>query len=369
VEALDDGEAGPSEGSLSRKARRDQRLALRMLEDDDMEDGAEDEEAAAAADNALPPEVHDTAEASRPLTQVDKLEAKLLGEKPWAMRGEVNAKHRPVNSLLEDDFVVEHAMKQIPVITEEMTHSLEDRIRRRVQDKIFDDVFPKVALTAKKDVAAPPLDAAKSSLSLVDLYEKDYLEKKRLERGESNVPEPPKLDWHQQEEKEAIEQWFRLARALDALSHSHFAPHPVINPDLAVTKVTGAAAQKEEVAPTVVSQAQLLAPQDTFTPPSNQAGLGLKTAEELTREDRRRLRHAKKHEFRVERKQKERRQTRKVNATKEEKRVVREGKVREALSKGEAAPPPEDEGPVVPHPKVKRVKVFHIHQKKQLEQR
>lgn len=32
-------------------------------------------------------------------------------------------------------------------------------------------------------------------------------------------------------------------------SHSHFAPHPVINPDLAVTKVTGAAAQKEEVAP------------------------------------------------------------------------------------------------------------------------
>lgn len=28
------------------------------------------------------------------------------------------------------DFVVEHAMKQIPVITEEMTHSLEDRIRR-----------------------------------------------------------------------------------------------------------------------------------------------------------------------------------------------------------------------------------------------
>lgn len=61
---------------------------------------------------------------------MDRLEAKLLRPKPWALQGEVAGNQRPTNSLLEDDFAVEHAMKQVPVITPETTQALEDRIRR-----------------------------------------------------------------------------------------------------------------------------------------------------------------------------------------------------------------------------------------------
>lgn len=55
-----------------------------------------------------------------------------------------------------------------------------------------------------KDVPAPPLDCVKSSLSLVDLYEKDFLEKKRL-AGDGGAPaaagtgeEGAPLTWQQQ---------------------------------------------------------------------------------------------------------------------------------------------------------------------------
>lgn len=61
-------------------------------------------------------------------------------------------------------------------------------------------------------------------------------------------------------------------------------------------------AAARRAAPAAVNTAQLLAPQDTFTAPANQAGLAFKADVELTREDHRRLRRSRKADNRADRK-------------------------------------------------------------------
>ena len=59
-----------------------------------------------------------------------------LINKPWQMRGEVMAKDRPENSLLQEDLVFEHVTRPPPEITEEVTRTLEDMVKERIRDKV-----------------------------------------------------------------------------------------------------------------------------------------------------------------------------------------------------------------------------------------
>ena len=59
-----------------------------------------------------------------------------LLDKPWQMRGEVTAKDRPENSLLQEDLVFEHVTCPPPEITEEVTYTLESMIKERIRDKV-----------------------------------------------------------------------------------------------------------------------------------------------------------------------------------------------------------------------------------------
>lgn len=64
--------------------------------------------------------------------QIAALEAENVAEREWTMRGEVNARARPQNSLLEEDLEFDQAAKVVPVVTEESSQTLEDLIKKRI---------------------------------------------------------------------------------------------------------------------------------------------------------------------------------------------------------------------------------------------
>jgi U3 small nucleolar RNA-associated protein MPP10 len=68
---------------------------------------------------------------------IHSLEDAAVAQKSWTMGGEVNKMERPLNSLLEEDLIFEHATKMAPVITEEVTMSLEDVIKKRIMDVCY----------------------------------------------------------------------------------------------------------------------------------------------------------------------------------------------------------------------------------------
>jgi U3 small nucleolar RNA-associated protein MPP10 len=65
---------------------------------------------------------------------ISEMEQENVAVKDWTMIGEASVKNRPVNSLLEEDLEFEVASKPVPVVTEEVTQSLEDLIKKRIAD-------------------------------------------------------------------------------------------------------------------------------------------------------------------------------------------------------------------------------------------
>lgn len=237
--------------------------------------------------------------------QISELESEVIADKHWALGGEVNSRSRPKNSLLEETLDVDVALKPAPVITEEQTLTLEDVIKKRIVDKLFDDVERKVDLDSLKQKPFNPnkQDGApdsKSSKSLAELYEEDY-------KKTTDTDATFKTDKEEALEKQhvEIEGLFKsLCTQLDALSNYFFTPKPA-KPSLDIT-VDVPAIQIEEVMPSHVSSAQTLAPQEIFAPNTKP----LKASEELTKEEKKRAHAAKKNSKSKARKQRD--QTKKL---------------------------------------------------------
>ena len=248
----------------------------------------------------------------------------------WAMKGEVDARQRPKDSLLDIQLDFEHGMKSVPVITEGFTAKLEDRIKRRIIDGNFNDVVRKFSATSASDILDPTKggkvsaaqaahDAEKSKLSLMDLYEKDYLAKMKAADGADATQTAEPLTEVEKDELKAIQMWKRLSQHLDALSNYYFTPKPAVeqmgddgNMGVRVRAIDGQAPAVTLEAyggiaggltsrvgsggtggATLGNKEQLLAPQDTYRPSQKQA-LSQVSAEERTSKERRALRNARK---------------------------------------------------------------------------
>jgi U3 small nucleolar RNA-associated protein MPP10 len=176
-----------------------------------------------------------------------------LNNKPWQLKGEVSAKTRPQESLLEEYLQFDHTTKQMPLNTVELTKKIETLIKTRIKDRAFDDVERKikpidVPNDYKKEVA---LNHEKSKMSLSQVYEQDYLDKTKANQNEA------KVNPAHEEIRAGLQSLFIK---LDALSNFHFKPKPQIN-DFKI-KSNIAAISIENVAPVNVSNTSMLAPNE-----------------------------------------------------------------------------------------------------------
>ncbi|PNT10125.1 hypothetical protein POPTR_012G082600v4 [Populus trichocarpa] len=218
-------------------------------------------------------------------SEIEQMEKANLEPKTWTMQGEVTAASRPKNSALEVDLDFEHNMRPAPVITEEVTATLEDMIKNRIIEGQFNDIQKAPSLPSKAPRELKELDDNKSKKGLADVYEEEYVQKTN--------PAAAPLSFLDEQKKEASVLFKKLCLKLDALSHYHFAPKPVIE-DMSIQANVPALAM-EEIAPMAVSDAAMLAPEEVFS------GKGdIKEEAELTQAERKRRRANKKRKFKAE---------------------------------------------------------------------
>ncbi|KAK7195498.1 U3 small nucleolar ribonucleoprotein MPP10 [Novymonas esmeraldas] len=256
---------------------------------------------------------------------VRTMEEKRLFATDWSMVGETAASKRPRDALLEvDDLEFEYGMKATPVITEAFTAKLEDRIKQRIQDENYDDVQRKTTFSTAADIAHPKYDAAldaqKSKMSLMDLYEKDYLEKQRLADEAAGGPDAPSaepLTEIEKDELRAIQMWQRLAQHLDALSNFHFTPKPVqqdLDARVRAVENQAPAVVIETVGNFATTREGALAPQDLYRGSSHRfADVG---ADELSPQERHALRRSKKEAGKKDKERKDARSKERAEARK-----------------------------------------------------
>lgn len=238
--------------------------------------------------------------------EIANLEAELVAEKKWTMKGEVRSKDRPADSLLDDEELpnleFDRTSKPVPVITEEVTESIEDLIKRRVRNDEFDDLPKRLITDVSKFVRRQKTDVSdqKSSKSLAEIYEDEY----------HGVDPDQKISEEVQQAHDEISDLFTsLNYKLDLLCLAHYVPKPHEFKTIDI-KVTDAAASisMEDAQPLHISDEAKLAPQEVYKIGDDKvkadgargvsqvllkSGLAY-SKDELSRDDKQRLRRAKK---------------------------------------------------------------------------
>lgn len=205
-------------------------------------------------------------------SSISALEDANVSKKPWQLRGEVDAHGRPKNSLLESEF--EHDIVARPRVapTAAATASIEDIIRQRIFDGLFDDPVRTLpadyeeARKKKQRAPLPEISQEKPQEGLAELYEKEFAE----ERGKvSKAAEAASsitvrdVDPEDSPEQAEVNRLFkRLSNRLDSLASLHFTPAPPKMPSEMEVKPNVPAMNVEEAIPEAVSDAALLAPRE-----------------------------------------------------------------------------------------------------------
>ncbi|KAL5332765.1 U3 small nucleolar ribonucleoprotein complex, subunit Mpp10 [Aspergillus crustosus] len=224
--------------------------------------------------------------------EIRRLEAANVAKREWMVSGEARAAERPINSLIEEDLDFERIGKPVPVVTPELSESIEELIKRRIIAKDFDEVMrrrPGLSDRQSTQRARVELEDTKSQQGLAELYEADHLRSKDLKYVD------PKNQKLLKEHTEITNLWNELSSQLDILSNWHYkpkAPQPMINVVTDVATITMEDAQP--VASGAVRAAATLAPQELYAPGETTGAIGELVMrngvpvakEEMTREDK-----------------------------------------------------------------------------------
>ncbi|KAI0757031.1 U3 small nucleolar ribonucleoprotein complex, subunit Mpp10 [Daedaleopsis nitida] len=217
--------------------------------------------------------------------EIASLEAENVQKKDWTLMGEATSRSRPQNSLLEEDLEFERVMKSVPVITEEVVHSLEERIKARIIETLFDDVVRKRPIDDKPFLPSRffELQDTKSKQSLAEIYEDEYT------AAQSGGGAGEDRDGKLKKEHQEIEKlWENICSKLDALCNAHFTPKA---PKATITSISNvAAATLESALPTTKATSTMLAPEEVYAPASSD----MYARSELTPTEKRALRNKQK---------------------------------------------------------------------------
>lgn len=250
--------------------------------------------------------------------EVNKLEEEQMQEKTWEMKGEVSARHRPLNSLLEvsldqpmTHFAARRADEADGNEAEGVGDSLEDApgadeltkksgldveaiIKQRVWDEAFDDVIRKAELPpsqrpqgAEEDTLES-LNFEKSRIGLGDVYAKQYEAELLGHKTETEKEED-------KEKAEARQLFAKLMYKLDQLSNSHFTPRPPLLSVIGNQASKVPSLKMEETIPLMVSDATLQTPEE-----KKSAHKHVKEHSELTHDEKAAVRRSKKTKRRKE---------------------------------------------------------------------
>jgi len=223
-----------------------------------------------------------------------RIEDESVSDKHWSLVGEISSRQRPENSLLETSLDFEHTAKPKPVITEEVTLSLEGMIKKRILDNSYDDVIRKMEITESFRPQIEP-ESEKSKIGLGEIYEKEFVKQM------STTQEPSALD---KKHTEIQDLFSKLCYKLDALSNFAATPKPIDTEIKIVPNVPSIAA--EDAIPLTVSNQNLLRPEEVYTAANEHlkhSKRGQLVGEtELTREDRGKMRRQKKQQKHEEKK-------------------------------------------------------------------
>ncbi|CAN3476596.1 U3 small nucleolar RNA-associated protein Mpp10p [Diutina catenulata] len=194
--------------------------------------------------------------------EIEKLEAELVADKKWTMKGEVTSQQRPQDSLLADPETAElefdRTAKPVPVITEQVTETIEDLIRRRIRNKEFDDLPKRFITDAASFHNRQKMDVSqeKSSKSLAEIYEDQY--KDVADDEEANAELKKQHD-------EISDLFASVSHKLDSLCSAHFIPKPNQFKQIEIKVSDNAAAiSMEDSQPLHVSSDATLAPQEIY---------------------------------------------------------------------------------------------------------
>ena len=240
------------------------------LEDEMEDDEEEDQETSGKTPFEL--------EQERLLAKMEEFEEKNIADKDWQEVGEVDAKKRPQNSLVEEGrLTFEHAHKAKPVITEEVTRDLESIIISRIVSGIYDDpVKPEEADKAEDLKQDVQLEHEKSKKSLAQIYEEMYMKKVEGVDIEEEKKEDPLVKSTKQR---VLKQVSDLLRVLNQMSTFTYVAPPRIDLEdesesKSLTNITTGREESEKSASEILSPVKWL-------PQSN---------EELSEQDKKRKR-------------------------------------------------------------------------------
>ncbi|OWM90505.1 hypothetical protein CDL15_Pgr014808 [Punica granatum] len=163
-------------GKKKKDSKRKPKVINESEEDGSTDDEDDDNDGAAAKKKKKNLSTHER-ELLDLKAEIEQMEKANLEPKAWTMQGEVTAATRPKNSALEVDLDFEHNARPAPVITEEVTASLEELIRKTILEGHFDDVQKPSSLPAKAPRELKELDDNKSKKGLAEIYEEEYAQK------------------------------------------------------------------------------------------------------------------------------------------------------------------------------------------------